>query len=106
MSLAWLYVILSGLLEIPWVIGLKNANTVFEYAIVALIIATSFFLLMRAYKHLPVSVTYAIFTGIGTVGIVIVEIIMAHSSVSITKIIFVLMILCGVIGLKLTTKEH
>lgn len=106
MSLAWLYVILSGLLEIPWVMGLKKADTVLEYSFVAVIIAISFFLLIKAYKHLPVSVTYAIFTGIGTLGIVVVEIIMESSGISIKKIIFVLMILCGVIGLKLTTKEH
>ena len=52
--MAWIYVILAGIIEIFWVIGLKHAEAPLEWAGVALLITISFVLLFRAYKDLPV----------------------------------------------------
>ncbi len=72
--MAWIYVILAGIIEIFWVIGLKHAEAPLEWAGVALLITISFVLLFRAYKDLPVGTVYAVFTGIGAGGIVLTEI--------------------------------
>ena len=61
--MAWIYVILAGIIEIFWVIGLKHAEAPLEWAGVALLITISFVLLFRAYKDLPVGTVYAVFTG-------------------------------------------
>lgn len=103
---AWIYVLLGGLLEIPWIIGLKHADRFWMYGVVACIIGLSFYLLMKSYEYLPVSTVYPIFTGIGAAGIVVTEIVAYGAPVSILKILFISAIICGVIGLKLTTKEH
>ena len=71
--MAWIYVIIAGIIEIFWVIGLK-AEAPLEWAGVALLITISFVLLFRAYKDLPVGTVYAVFTGIGAGGIVLTEI--------------------------------
>lgn len=103
---AWVYVLLGGILEIPWIIGLKRADSFWMYIVVACIIALSFYLLMKSYEFLPVSTVYPIFTGIGAAGIVVVEIVAYGAPASILKILFITVIIGGVIGLKLTTKEH
>lgn len=102
--MAWLYVFAGGLLEIPWVMGLKYAHNFWTYALVAAVIFLSFILIMKAYDYLPVSVVYAVFTGIGTVGIVITEALI-NGGISFKHVFFILVIACGVIGLKISMKK-
>ncbi|WP_242143756.1 MULTISPECIES: multidrug efflux SMR transporter [unclassified Bacillus cereus group] len=104
--MAWIYVILAGIIEIFWVIGLKHAEAPLEWLGVALIIVMSFILLFKAYKDLPVGTVYAVFTGIGAGGIVLTEIFIFGEPVSIVKILFIALIFVGVIGLKQVTGEE
>ncbi|EEM04104.1 QacE family quaternary ammonium compound efflux SMR transporter [Bacillus pseudomycoides] len=104
--MAWIYVILAGIIEIFWVIGLKHATTPLEWVGVALIIAISFVLLFKAYKDLPVGTVYAVFTGIGAGGIVLTEIFIFGEPFSIVKILFIGLIFFGVIGLKRVTGKQ
>jgi len=101
----WVFVILAGLIEILWAIGLKHASNWLSWAGIALLICISFILLIKATKILPVATVYAIFTGIGTAGTVVVEMLIFGEAFSWTKVIFILLLLSGVVGLKLVTTE-
>ncbi|UOY93976.1 SMR family transporter [Ectobacillus sp. JY-23] len=95
----WLYVVVAGLIEVIWVLGLKYANSAMAWFGVSIAILISFWLLFKAYKTLPVGTVYAVFTGIGTAGIVIVEAVIT-GAFSISKIILIAILSFGVIGLK------
>ncbi|MGI6361988.1 MAG: DMT family transporter [Bacillota bacterium] len=107
--MGWLYVIIAGLIEIFWVLGLKLAGSIPGYILVGVLIFISFFILLKAFEKLPISTVYASFTGIGTVGIVLIEIAFLKTPFTPTKIFFIALITAGIIGLKLISKpteEH
>ncbi|WP_274307123.1 DMT family transporter [Solibacillus daqui] len=105
MTKYWLLVLLAGLIEIGWAMGLKYAHTIpFWIGVIALIVL-SFYILIIATNKLPVSTVYAVFTGIGTAGTVIVETLLFNEPFSMTKISFILLLLVGVIGLKMLSSE-
>lgn len=99
---AWAYVVLGGLLEIVWASGFKYESV--PSLVVLIAVLTSFDLIIRATKVLPVGTVYAVFAGIGTLGTTIVEIVLSGGSVSPLRIAFILLLLACIIGLKLTSK--
>ncbi|MBB6671957.1 DMT family transporter [Cohnella nanjingensis] len=100
-SRAWSYVVMGGLLEIVWASGFKYAYVPSIVILVALL--TSFDLLIRATKALPVGTVYAVFAGMGTLGTTLVEIV-SSGGVSAIRIAFILLLLACIIGLKLSGK--
>ncbi|WP_405080261.1 DMT family transporter [Paenibacillus chitinolyticus] len=105
MNRNWFYVLAAGLLEIGWVSGLKHAHDAFTWILTGAAILLSFWVLLMATSRLPVGTVYAVFTGIGTAGTVLTETIVFGEPISWLKILFILILLGGVIGLKITTKE-
>ncbi|MFB7639682.1 DMT family transporter [Peribacillus butanolivorans] len=105
MNRNWILVLMAGLIEIMWAIGLKHASNWISWAGIALLIYISFVLLVKATKSLPVATVYAIFTGIGTAGTVVVEMVVFGEAFSWAKVFFILLLLSGVVGLKLVTNE-
>lgn len=105
MNRHWILVIIAGLIEILWAIGLKYANNWVSWIGVAILIFLSFVVLLRALEKVPVATAYAVFTGIGTAGTVLVEMIFFGEAFSWNKIFFILLLLAGVVGLKLVTAE-
>ena len=104
--MGWIYVLIGGFIEVFWVMGLKHASSPLEWAGVSAAILLSFWFLFRAFKTLPIGTVYAVFTGIGTSSIVIVEMIFFGEPVSIAKLLFIALLIGGVIGLKqLTAKQ-
>lgn len=101
-SKAWLYVIIGGLLEVIWASGFKYEAIPPIVVIISLL--TSFDLIIRAAKVLPIGTVYAVFAGMGTIGTTIVEIIFSGGIVSPLRIAFVLLLLACIVGLKLTAK--
>jgi len=101
----WAFVILAGLVEVLWALGLKHASNWITWVGIAILIFLSFILLIKASKILPVATVYAIFTGIGTAGTVVVEMIVFGEAFSWAKIFFILLLLSSVVGLKLVTTE-
>jgi len=99
---AWIYVLLGGLLEIVWASGFKYEDVPSIVVLVSLL--TSFDLIIRATKVLPVGTVYAVFAGMGTLGTTIVEIVMSGGTVSMLRIVFILLLLACIIGLKLSGK--
>ncbi len=104
--MAWIYLLSAGLLEIVWVIGLKYTQgftklTPSVLTVIAMI--GSFVCLSLAIKVLPLGSSYAIWTGIGTLGAVIAGMLIFGEQMNALRMVCVLMILGGIIGLKLTT---
>lgn len=105
MNRNWALVYLAGLLEILWAIGLKHSDSFLSWGITLGLIYISFVVLIEATKRVPVATAYAVFTGIGTAGTVIVDIIVFGEAFSFLTIFFILLLLAGVLGLKLVTAD-
>ncbi len=102
----WLSLFVAGLLEIFWAVGLKMSHGFSKLLPSILTIAgivASFFFLAIALKKLPLSVAYAIWTGIGTAGTVLFGIFYFHEPTSMAHLICVALIICGIIGLRILT---
>lgn len=102
----WLKVFIAAFFEVFWVIGLKHAYDFWTWTGTIICIIVSFYVLIMAGKKLPVGTVYAVFVGLGTAGTVLSEIILFNEPLKISKLILVLILLAGVIGLKLVTNEE
>ena len=101
--MAWVFLILAGICEIIGVLFMKVATEKKGWAPKVILIANfgvSFFFLSLAMNTLPMGTAYAIWTGIGTIGTVLVGIFYFHESISLAHIICLAMIICGIIGLR------
>ena len=102
----WFYLLLAGLLEVGWAVGLKYSNGLSKLIpslITFTLMALSIALLALAMKHLPLGTAYAIWTGIGAVGAAIVGIIVFGEAASLPRLLSLACIVVGLIGLKLAT---
>lgn len=102
----WLILIVAGLLEIGWAIGLKYTEgfTRLWPSVGTLVsMAISLGLLGIAMKTLPVGTAYAVWVGIGTVGTVILGIVLLGDSINPMRLLSICLIIAGIIGLKLST---
>jgi quaternary ammonium compound-resistance protein SugE len=101
---AWIYLLIAGVTEITWAIGLKEAQgfTVLLPSIVTLVfIIVSFFLFAKAMETIAIGTAYAIFTGIGAAGTAIVGIFLFNEGAGLGKLFFLVLLLVGIVGLKL-----
>ncbi|NLB88779.1 MAG: multidrug efflux SMR transporter [Syntrophomonadaceae bacterium] len=105
-NLAWTYVILAGIVEVFWVVGLRYSDTLWEWVGTAIIIVISFYLVIKACEKLPSGTVYAVFTGMGATGIVLVDVLVFNADFSWAKAFFISLIIIGVIGIKLTTDNQ
>jgi len=101
----WLKVLVAAFFEVFWVIGLKHADDYWTWAGTVISIIISFYLMIMAGRKLPVGTVYAVFVGLGTAGTVISEIIFFEEPFKMSKILLILLLLIGVVGLKLVTKD-
>jgi quaternary ammonium compound-resistance protein SugE len=102
--LAWTILIGAGLLEIVWAIALKYADgfTRFWPSAIGLTAAVaSFVMLSVALKSLPVGTAYAVWVGIGVLGVAIAGVIALGESTSVLRLAFLALILVGIVGLKM-----
>jgi quaternary ammonium compound-resistance protein SugE len=103
--MAWIILFLAGLFEVVWAIGLKYAEgfTRLVPSIITVVgMAISVYLLALASKTLPIGTAYAVWTGIGAVGAVILGIILFNESRDGLRLLFVGLIIVGIIGLRFT----
>ncbi|WHQ46508.1 MAG: multidrug efflux SMR transporter [Candidatus Midichloria sp.] len=102
--MSWFYLILAGLSEIGFTTFLKLSNQ-FTKLIPSIGFitfgATSFYFMSKAMKDIPMPIVYAAWTGIGIVGVYLVEVLFFNEPLNFMKIIFVSLILIGILGLKL-----
>ena len=104
--MSWVYLFIAGIFEIVWAIALKYSNG-FKNLIPSIItivgMIISFGFLSISLKNLSVGTAYAIWTGIGAIGTVIIGAILFKDIISPIKILFLVMIIGGIIGLKFTS---
>lgn len=106
MNKEWTKVLVAGIFEVGWVIGLKHASTLVEWGLTILAIFFSFYLMISASQKLPVGTVYAVFVGIGTTGTVLLESLLFKEPLSVAKIGLIVLLLIGVVGLKLATPKE
>lgn len=102
--MAWTYLLIAGLFEIGWAIGLKYTDGFSRFwpslgTILAMALSIAF--LGLALKTLPVGTAYAVWTGIGAAGTVLLGIVLFAEPATALRLGCVGLILCGILGLKL-----
>ena len=106
--MAWVFLFVAGLLEIGWAIGLKHTHgfTRFWPSVATIgAMAASFALLAQALKSIPVGTGYAIWTGIGAVGTVVVGMLFLGEPKDAARIVCLSMIVAGILGLKVASSQ-
>lgn len=106
MNRNWIKVIIAAFFEVFWVIGLKHADDFWTWTGTVIAIIVSFYLMIMAGRTLPVGTVYAVFVGLGTAGTVFSDVVFFGEPFKVAKIILILVLLAGVIGLKLVTKDN
>ena len=102
--MSWIILLIAGLLEIVWAVGLKYTEGFTKLAPTIITVSAMIFsvaLLGLAVRVLPLGTAYAVWTGIGTVGTVIFGIMVLGESASLTRIGCIASIILGTIGLKI-----
>jgi len=102
----WIILVIAGLLEVVWAIGLKYADgftRLWPSVITLIAMVASVCLLGYAMKNLPVGTAYAVWVGIGAVGTAIAGIIWLAEPASAMRILSLALIVAGIVGLKLAT---
>jgi quaternary ammonium compound-resistance protein SugE len=104
--MAWVILVIAGLFEVGWAIGLKYTDGFSRlwptvWTVFAMIV--SLWLLGIAMKSLPVGSAYSVWVGVGTVGTVVLGIVLLGESANAMRLISISLIVAGVVGLKLTT---
>jgi quaternary ammonium compound-resistance protein SugE len=103
-TMSWLVLFLAGLFEIGWAVGLKAAQgRIWVLAATITAMAVSVALLYVAMRNLPLGTSYAVWTGIGAVGTVLVGIVMFGESADAVRLLCIGLILAGILGLKFVT---
>lgn len=109
MTTAWLILLVAGLLEVGWAIGLKasdgfNFRERFAWSAGTLVMmVTSMYLLSVAAKSLPIGTAYAVWTGIGALGAATLGMLVFREPATPVRIVCLLMLVAGIVGLKLTS---
>ena len=106
--MSWIVLFIAGLLEVVWAVGLKYTHGFSRLVpsvitIVAMVVSMA--LLSWAMKTLPVGTAYAVWTGIGALGAVLVGILLFREPVTAPRLLFMALLLIGIIGLKITSAE-
>jgi len=102
----WIILVIAGLFEVGWALGLKYTegfSKLWPSVLTVAAIIISLCLLGLAMRTLPVGTAYAVWTGIGMVGTVIAGIFLFGDPVSVFRVISIMLILVGIVGLKIST---
>ena len=104
--MAWFLLVLAGLFEVGWAVGLKYTEGFtrpWPTVLTAASMIVSLVLLGLALRSIPLGTGYAIWTGIGTIGTVIFGIVYFAEPATAARMFCVLLILSGIVGLKLVS---
>ena len=104
----WIYLVIAGSLEVGWAAGLKYSQgftRILPSILTVIGMAASFYFLSLSLKSLPLGNAYAIWTGIGTVGTVVLGIVLFKEPISIMRSTCIVFIVLGIAGLKLISAD-
>ncbi len=100
----WVFLGMAGVLEMGWAVGLKYSQgftRLIPSAFTVFGMVASFYCLSLALRSLPLGTAYAIWTGIGTVGTVVLGIVLFQESIDTRRLVCVAFIIIGIVGLKM-----
>jgi quaternary ammonium compound-resistance protein SugE len=106
--MAWIYLVVAGLFEVGWAIGLKYTEgftRLWPSLWTGASMALSLFLLAQALRTLPVGTGYAVWTGIGSLGTAVLGILLLGESRDALRLLCLALIVAGIVGLKLVTES-
>jgi quaternary ammonium compound-resistance protein SugE len=105
--MAWIILIVAGLIETAWAIGLKYSDgfTRFWPSVFTIAgITISMLLLSMAARFLPIGTAYVVWVGIGAAGAVIFGVFLLGESLTLSRLFFLALLLVAIVGLKLTSQ--
>ena len=109
MNRAWVILFFAGLCEVAWAVAMDYSEgfTVWYFDIIVVIfLILSIVLLSKAIRAgLPIGTSYAVWTGIGAVGTITLSVLLGNETLDALKVLFVAVIICGIIGLQVTSSE-
>lgn len=103
----WFILFIAGLFEVVWAVGIKYTEgwtRLWPSLFTVLAMIVSFYLLSTALKNIPMGTAYAVWTGIGTIGTVMYGIIFFKEPTDILRIVCIMLIICGIVGLRIMAK--
>lgn len=106
MSQAWFYLIIAGILETAWAIGLKYTEgftKLIPSVLTAIALAGSMYLLAHSARSIPIGTAYGVWVGIGALGAGILGIILFQEPVTASRLFFLGLLLVSIVGLKITS---
>ena len=104
--MGWVYLLLAGLLECGWAVGLKYTEGFTKpipSVLTVVAVAASFYMMSLAMRTIPLGTAYAVWVGIGAVGVAIFGMLALGESQAPLRILCLLLIVAGVLGLKLVS---
>jgi quaternary ammonium compound-resistance protein SugE len=107
-TLAWTYLVIAGLLEVAWAIGLKYTDGFrrpLPSVLTALAIVGSMGLLGLAARSLPIGTAYAVWVGIGATGAAVLGVMLFKEPLTPARAIFLALLVVAIVGLKATARE-
>ena len=102
----WVYLVLAGVLEVVWAVGLKYSEGFTRpgpSAVTVVTMIASFWLLATALKSIPLGTGYAVWVGIGAVGTALLGMVVFKEPATTARLVCVGLIVAGIVGLKLAT---
>jgi quaternary ammonium compound-resistance protein SugE len=106
--MAWVYIIIAGIFEVTWAVGLKYSlgfTRLWPSLGTAIAMLASIYFLNVAVKTLPVGTAYAVWTGIGAVGTALMGIILFDEPKAVVRLLCIMLVVVGVVGLKFTSSQ-
>lgn len=105
--MGWIYLLLGGIFEIGWPLGMKLAQTTGKgilYISVAVVsMALSGVFLYMAQRTIPIGTAYVVWTGIGAVGTLLIGIVWFHDSAGFWRLFSAFLVIAGIIGIKIAS---
>jgi quaternary ammonium compound-resistance protein SugE len=106
--MSWVVLVLAGLLEIGWAVGLKYSHgltRLWPSVATGVALVGSMGLLALAMRTLPLGTAYAVWTGIGTVGTAVLGVVLFREPATAMRLACIALIVAGIVGLKLASPE-
>ncbi len=104
--MAWIYLLISGVLEVVWAVSLKQSEGLtkpWPAAVTLIALVASFVLLSAAVKQIPIGTAYAVWTGIGAVGTALLGMLLFGEPKEAVRFFCIFLIVAGMAGLKLSS---
>ncbi|HWD21747.1 MAG TPA: quaternary ammonium compound efflux SMR transporter SugE [Burkholderiales bacterium] len=104
--MAWIWLTIAGLMEVVWAVGLKYTDgftRLWPSVLTGTAMAASLYFLSLALRTIPIGTGYAVWTGIGAVGVAILGIVLFDEPHDLLRLASILLIVAGIAGLKVVT---